>query len=207
MRCYLFILLFASILLFPVISYSQDNVNLEEKEVNGSENRDESGISGLEEDIEEIIVTATRTETRVSQLPDSVTVISKEQINQQKATTIFEALRSVPGLNLRKSGGIGRLTSVTIRGSNTNQVLVMIDGVQVNSPTLGSFDFANLTTDNVERIEVVRGPQSTLYGSDAMGGLVNIVTKKVKVSLSTVFVRSLEHQRGRIMSQSVQVAV
>ncbi|MHC4455229.1 MAG: TonB-dependent receptor plug domain-containing protein, partial [Planctomycetota bacterium] len=126
------------------------------------------------------MVTATRTETPVSQLPDSVTIISEKQIKQQKARTVFETLRSVPGLNIRKSGGTGRLTNVTIRGSASNQVLVMIDGVQVNSPTTGSFDFSNLTTDNLERIEIVRGPQSTLYGSDAMAGLINIVTKKGK---------------------------
>ena len=146
-----------------------------------SENLEEVKSSEFkEEDIEEIIVTATRTETPVSQLPDSVTIISNEQIAQQKATTVFEALRSVPGLNIRQSGSIGRQTEMTIRGSSTSQVLVMIDGVQVNSPTQGFFDFANLTTDNVERIEVVRGPQSTLYGSDAMAGLINIVTKKGK---------------------------
>jgi len=177
MKYRLFFLLFSSILILPAISYSQDNVNLDEKEVNKADSKDESVV---EEEIEEIMVTATRTETPVSQLPDSVTIISREQIGQQKATTIFEALRSVPGLNIRKSGGIGRQTNVTIRGSGTDHVLVMIDGVQVNSPTTGSFDFANLTTDNVERIEVVRGPQSTLYGSDAMGGLINIITRKGK---------------------------
>lgn len=179
MRYYL-ILFLTSIFFLTNISYSQDNAKLEESKTHEAKKKDEASVIGAEEDIEEIIVTATRTETPVSQLPDSVTIISSEQIAQQKAITVFETLRSVPGLNIRKSGGIGRLTNVTIRGSGTNQVLVMIDGVQVNSPTTGSFDFANLTTDNVERIEVVRGPQSTLYGSDAMGGLINIVTKKGK---------------------------
>lgn len=179
MKYYLSFLLFASILFLPAISYSESNVDLKE-ESNKSGKQDETLSAGVNEDIEEIIVTATRTETPVSQLPDSVTIISNEQIEQQKATTVFEALRSVPGLNIRKSGSIGRQTEMTIRGSNSSQVLVMIDGVQVNSPTQGFFDFANLTTDNVERIEVVRGPQSTLYGSDAMAGLINIVTKKGK---------------------------
>lgn len=179
MKYYLSFLLFASILFLPAISYSESNVDLKE-ESNKSGKQDETLSAGVNEDIEEIIVTATRTETPVSQLPDSVTIISNEQIEQQKATTVFEALRSVPGLNIRKSGSIGRQTEMTIRGSSSSQVLVMIDGVQVNSPTQGFFDFANLTTDNVERIEVVRGPQSTLYGSDAMAGLINIVTKKGK---------------------------
>lgn len=179
MKYYLSFLLFASILFLPAVSYSESNVDLKE-ESNKSGKQDETLSAGVKEDMEEIIVTATRTETPVSQLPDSVTIISNEQIAQQKATTVFEALRSVPGLNIRKSGSIGRQTEMTIRGSSSSQVLVMIDGVQVNSPTQGFFDFANLTTDNVERIEVVRGPQSTLYGSDAMAGLINIVTKKGK---------------------------
>ena len=179
MKYRLFILLFLSITFLPAISYSESNVDLKE-ESNKSGKQDETPAAGVEEDIEEIIVTATRTETPVSQLPDSVSIVSREQIDQQKATTIFEALRSVPGLNIRKSGSIGRQANVTIRGSRAEHVLVMIDGVQVNSPTQGFFNFQNLTTDNIERIEVVRGPQSTLYGSDAMAGLINIVTKKGK---------------------------
>ncbi len=177
MQYRLYIFLFLSIFFLPAISFSQDNVKLEEK---AAGNKDETSASGLAEVIEEIIVTATRTETPVSQLPDSVSIVSRAQIDQQKATTIFEALRSVPGLNLQKSGSIGRQTEMTIRGSSTSQVLVMIDGVQVNSPTTGTFNFANLTTDNIEKIEVVRGAQSTLYGSDAMGGVINIITKKGK---------------------------
>jgi vitamin B12 transporter len=180
MKYSLFILMFALIVFLPCINYAENSINQEEKKLSDKEIKEEKESSEFGEDVEQIIVTATRTETPISQLPDSVTVITAKQIAQQKATTVFEALRSVPGLNIRKSGGIGRLTNVTIRGSGTNQVLVMIDGVQVNSPTTGSFDFSNLTTDNLERIEVVRGPQSTLYGSDAMGGLINIVTKKGK---------------------------
>ena len=179
MKCYLSFLLLASILLLPTVIYSESNIDLKE-ESNKSGKQEETTAVGVGEEIEEIIVTATRTETLVSQLPDSVTLVSRAQIDQQKATTIFEALRSVPGLNIQKSGSIGRQSEMTIRGSSTSQVLVMIDGVQVNSPTTGTFNFANLTTDNIERIEVVRGAQSTLYGSDAMGGVINIVTKKGK---------------------------
>ena len=179
MKYYLSFLLFVSILFLPAISFSESSVDLKE-ESHKSGKQDETLVTGVEEDIEEIIVTATRTETPVSQLPDSVSIVSRAQIDQQKATTIFEALRSVPGLNIQKSGSIGRQTEMTIRGSSTSQVLVMIDGVQVNSPTTGTFNFANLTTDNIEKIEVVRGAQSTLYGSDAMGGVINIVTKKGK---------------------------
>ncbi|MBC8554077.1 MAG: TonB-dependent receptor [Candidatus Brocadiales bacterium] len=179
MKYYLSFLLLASILLLPTISYSESNIDLK-GESNKSGKQDDALAVEVEEEVEEIMVTATRTETPVSQLPDSVTIVSRAQIDQQKATTIFEALRSVPGLNIQKSGSIGRQSEMTIRGSSTSQVLVMIDGVQVNSPTTGTFNFANLTTDNIERIEVVRGAQSTLYGSDAMGGLINIITRKGK---------------------------
>ena len=179
MKYCLFILLFVSLSFLPAICFSESNVNLK-KESNKSAMQDKALVAGVDEYTEVIMVTATRTETPVSQLPDSVSIISREQIDQQKATTIFEALRSVPGLNIRKSGSIGRQSEMTIRGSSTSQVLVMIDGVQVNSATTGTFNFANLTTDNIERIEVVRGAQSTLYGSDAMGGLINIVTRKGK---------------------------
>ena len=179
MKYCLFILLFVSLSFLPAICFSESNVNLK-KESNKSAMQDKALVAGVDEYTEVIMVTATRTETPVSQLPDSVSIISREQIDQHKATTIFEALRSVPGLNIRKSGSIGRQSEMTIRGSSTSQVLVMIDGVQVNSATTGTFNFANLTTDNIERIEVVRGAQSTLYGSDAMGGLINIVTRKGK---------------------------
>ena len=179
MQYRLCILLFLSIIFLPTISYSESNVDLKE-ESNKSAKQDETLAAGVDEDTEVIMVTATRTETPVSQLADSVTIISRVQIDQQKATTIFEALRSVPGLNILKSGSIGRQSNVTIRGSRAEHVLVMIDGVQVNSPTQGFANFQNITTDNIERIEVVRGPQSTLYGSDAMAGLINIVTKKGK---------------------------
>jgi len=111
-------------------------------------------------------------------ISSSVTVITQEEIERQKAQTVVEVLRSVPGLHLSKFGGPGRQVNVFLRGGNANQTLVLIDGVQVNSPTSGDFNFTNLTTENIERIEILRGPQSTLYGSDAMAGVINIITQK-----------------------------
>jgi vitamin B12 transporter len=92
--------------------------------------------------------------------------------------TVADALRLAQGLTVFSSGGPGTSTSVRIRGGNADQVLVLIDGAIMNSATLGNFDFANLTTDNIERIEVLRGAQSMLWGADAMGGVINITTKK-----------------------------
>lgn len=132
----------------------------------------------LDEDIEEIVVTATRTKKSIKNVGSSITVIGNEQIENSKAQLVSDVLRQVPGLEVRRNGGIGGTTNIHIRGGTPNQTLVFIDGVQLNSPTDGSFNFADLTTDNIERVEILRGPQSTLYGSEAIGGVVNIITKK-----------------------------
>ena len=101
-----------------------------------------------------------------------------EVIQRQQAETVAEALRSVPSLDVVQNGSCGTTTSVFIRGAESDQTLVLIDGVEVNSVTLGAFDFSNLTTENIERIEVLRGGGGTLYGSQAVGGVINIITKQ-----------------------------
>lgn len=130
--------------------------------------------------LETIVVTATRVETPIGEIASSVTVISSEEIVRKQKPTVLEVLRAIPGLNVVQTGGPGRTTSISIRGANSEHTLVLIDGVEVNDPiTVGrSYDFAHLTVDNIERIEILRGPQSTLYGSDAIGGVINIITKK-----------------------------
>jgi vitamin B12 transporter len=125
-----------------------------------------------------VFVTSTRTETPLSQVTTSATVITDKDIQAQQAETVLQVLRTVPGLDVVQSGSRGNTTSVFIRGSESDHVLVLIDGVEVNSTTLGAFDFANLTTENVERIEILRGAGGTLYGSQAIGGVINIITKK-----------------------------
>lgn len=142
-------------------------------------------------ELEEIVVTASKTEELLKNTSSSVTVITEEDIKEQKANTVLEVLRNVVGLDIVQSGGQGKTTSVFIRGGNSGHTLVLIDGVQVNSPTLGSYSFADLTTDNIERIEIVKGAQSTLYGSDAVTGVINIITKKGEGKLkSTVSVEA-----------------
>ena len=108
----------------------------------------------------------------------SATVITDKDIQAQQAETVLQVLRTVPGLDVVQSGSRGNTTSVFIRGSESDHVLVLIDGVEANSTTLGAFNFAHLTTENVERIEVLRGAGGTLYGSQAIGGVINIITKK-----------------------------
>jgi vitamin B12 transporter len=124
------------------------------------------------------IVTASRLGEPLRRALKSVTVITGDDIARQQAITIAEALRIVPGLSLQASGGTyGSHVDVRLRGADTDQMLVLIDGVQANSTWSGSFNFADMPTDNVDRIEVVRGPASALYGSEAVGGVVNIISK------------------------------
>ena len=127
--------------------------------------------------MEPVVVTATLLEEPISRVPSSVTVITDEEMERQMAVTVEEVIRNAPGVYVRRSGTIGAATSVRLRGADVTQTLVMIDGVAVNNSWSGFYDWANLLVDNVERIEVVRNAQSALYGSEAMGGVINIITK------------------------------
>lgn len=132
--------------------------------------------------LEEIIVTANRGEAALDEIGSSISVITREEIDRSKKPFVLDFLRTVPALDVVRSGGTGGPTSVFIRGAASEHTLVLLDGVRMNDPSTPgtSYDFANLTTDNIERIEVLRGPQSTLYGSDAMGGVINIITRRGK---------------------------
>jgi len=127
----------------------------------------------------EIVVTATRNEVELKTLGNAVTVLTREDILKNGYQTVSEAIVATPGIQVNSNGSYGSVTSVSIRGANSEHTLVLIDGVEANDPMSPSrgFDFGNLTTDNVERIEIIRGPQSTIYGSDAMGGIINIITR------------------------------
>ena len=134
--------------------------------------------------LDPLIVTATRSAERLSQTTRSVTVISAEDIAAQGAHTVADALRSVPGLDVVRTGSRGATTSIFTRGSESDHTAVLIDGVKVNILLDGKFDMADLSVDNIERIEVVRGPASTLYGSTATGGVIHIITKRGSGPLS-----------------------
>ena len=128
--------------------------------------------------VDPVVVTATKLETPSQQLGASVSVIEGEDFQTYHYPTVDEALRAVPGVDIRRSGSFGKTTSIGIRGLNPNQMQVLVDGVRVKSPTLGSAELSDLSPDLIERIEIIRGPQSTLYGADAIGGVVNIITKR-----------------------------
>jgi vitamin B12 transporter len=125
-----------------------------------------------------VFVTSTRTEIPLELVTTSATVITADDLEALQAKTVLDALRYVPGLDVVQTGSRGTTASVFIRGSESDHVLVLIDGVEVNSTTLGAFNFAHLTTENVERIEILRGAGGTLYGSQAIGGVINIITQR-----------------------------
>jgi vitamin B12 transporter len=130
--------------------------------------------------IPETIVTATRIPTDAERVPAAVTVLTRQEIEDRGYQTIAEALATVPGMNTVQTGGLGQQTSVFIRGTASRHVLVLLDGVPVNDPAEpnGAFNFGNELLGDIERIEVVRGPGSALYGSGAIGGVINLVTRR-----------------------------
>lgn len=107
----------------------------------------------------------------------STTVVTGEELRSQQIRHAADALRSLPGVSVNRGGGFGAQTQIRIRGAEANHTLVLIDGVVANDTNNGAFDFSDLSAENIERIEVIRGPQSGLYGSNAIGGVINIVTK------------------------------
>lgn len=129
--------------------------------------------------LDPVVITATREETKESQVASTTTVITAEEIKARRINSVAEILRVVPGLDVLSSGGPGHMTSVFTRGANSNQTLVLIDNIMMNDPGSadGAFDFANLQVDNIERIEVLRGAASAIWGADAMGGVIHIITK------------------------------
>src|SRR5438477_3845204 len=127
---------------------------------------------------EAVVVSATRFDIPLEQSPASVSVIDSQDLDQKQIERVSDALREVPGLSVVQTGTSGQLTSVFTRGLNSAHTQVLLDGIPINQGLAGQFDFANLTTDDIDRIEIVRGPQSTLYGPRALAGVIQIFTKQ-----------------------------
>lgn len=127
-----------------------------------------------------IIVTASRSAQPLSKTGQSVTVITAEDIKTRQSSAVVDLLRTVPGVTFTRNGGLGTSTSVNIRGADSDQTVALIDGIKLNDPSSpgSGFNFGNLLTGNISRIEVVRGSQSVLWGSQAIGGVVNIITRE-----------------------------
>lgn len=130
--------------------------------------------------LKEVVVTATKTEKEPQDVTQSVTVITADEIKKSGALTAAQAIERTVGVDLRDAGPVGAKTEISLRGSTAAQVLVLLDGRRMNSPQSGSFDFSTLPVplEEIERIEIVRGASSALYGADAVGGVINIITKR-----------------------------
>lgn len=130
------------------------------------------------DDLDTIIVSASRSPLEGPQVGGAVTVINRDLIEMRQARYVTDVLRSVPGFSVSQTGSTGSQTQVRVRGAEANHVLVLIDGIRANDPATGDeFRWEYLTTGNVERIEIVRGPQSSLWGSDAVAAVVNVITR------------------------------
>lgn len=146
-----------------------------------------AGTAGAAQgDLQEVIVVATRMAVSPDSVGNTVTVLNEAAIKESQAVIVSDLLATTPGITIARNGGPGTLTSVRIRGAEADQTLVLIDGVQMNDPssTGGGFDFGNLLVGDISRIEILRGAQSTLYGSQAIGGVLNIVTAEPKGRLA-----------------------
>ncbi|WP_313318486.1 TonB-dependent vitamin B12 receptor [Stenotrophomonas sp.] len=128
-------------------------------------------------ELDDITVTATRTPISIENSVVPVQVIDRAQIDRSQATSLQDLLRGRAGVDFTNQGGLGKITSLFLRGSNSNQVLVLVDGVRIGSATNGMATLQDLPVDQIERVEIVRGPRSSLYGSEAIGGVIQIFTR------------------------------
>jgi vitamin B12 transporter len=130
-------------------------------------------------EVDQVVVTAGRAADKLSETPVSMTIIDAETLRKRQVVVVSDVLSRTPGVSVTRNGGVGGSTQVRIRGAETDQTAVLIDGVKLNDPssTGGGYNFATLLAGDVSRIEVLRGPQSTLWGSQAIGGVVNLITE------------------------------
>jgi len=150
--------------------------------------------------LETLVVTASRTPIALSESGSAVSIITREDIERREAVSIADLLRDVPGIAVSSAGNLGSQTQLRVRGSEANHMLVMIDGIEANDPTAGDeFLFEHLSTTGIERIEIIRGPQSALWGSDAIGGVINVITRPAAGSReSSGFVEAGSFETARL---------
>ena len=135
-------------------------------------------LSTAAEPLGPVVVTATRTAQPIREVLATVEVIDAEQLDRLPAGDLGDALRLYAGVEVAKLGGPGQQTSLFLRGTESNHVLVLVDGVRINPGTIGSAAIQNIAPELIERVEIIKGPRSALYGSDAIGGVINVITRR-----------------------------
>ncbi|MBA2411542.1 MAG: TonB-dependent receptor, partial [Burkholderiaceae bacterium] len=128
--------------------------------------------------LERVVISGSRTESTLADTGSAVSIITATELEQRQIRFVSDALREVPGIAVSRLGPAGTNTQVRIRGAEANHTVVLIDGVRINDPFTSEVDFAHLLSAQIERIEILRGPQSVLYGSEAIGGVISIFTKR-----------------------------
>jgi vitamin B12 transporter len=131
-----------------------------------------------QQELNPVVVTATRTSQTADETLASVTVITRDDIERSQSQDLFEVLRTQAGVDVARTGNAGGDISLFLRGTNSNHTLTLIDGVRVSSAATGKFSLTAIDVSQIERIEIVRGPRASLYGSDAIGGVIQIFTRQ-----------------------------
>jgi len=165
-----------------IVVCSMLNYVKQEQEINiGGDTRltIDFSLKNYELTFSEVVITATRNEALVTSIPAATDVLSAKRIEETNAKNVGEALQSVGASFIKSYGAVGSLETVSLRGSTDSQVLILIDGQRLNNAQQGSVDLSSIPVDAIERIEVVKGGQAALYGSDAIGGVINIITKSM----------------------------
>ncbi len=156
-------------------------------------------------DLDTIVVSATKSEESIKNITSNVVVITKEELEDKHVTTVAEALKEVPGVVVVQTGGLGQPVSFYLRGFKSENTLVMIDGVKINNPTAigGQAELAHLLVSDIERIEIIKGPQSGIYGANAVAGVINIITKKATKECSS----NINLEYGKYDTKKIQASI
>lgn len=138
---------------------------------------------------DDVVVTASRIPQERKAVIGDVSVIEAADIARAGQTTLLELLQTQPGIEIASNGGAGKPSSLFMRGTNSNHVIVLVDGIRINSETAGNIAFENIPIAQIERVEILRGAASSLYGQDAIGGVIQIFTKRVKMARHAFMLR------------------
>ncbi len=156
-------------------------------------------------DLDTIVVSATKSEQKIADVTSDIIVITKEELEEKHISTVLEALKEAQGLIVTQNGGLGQNSSVFVRGFGSEYTLILIDGIKINDPTTpqGAAEISYLTLNNIDRIEIVKGAQSGIYGANAAAGVINIITKKSNKDCDA----NIQLEYGQFNTKTIQTAL